>query len=185
MISCFEKRVWSKFGFQKEKIIVANYSRVSVLKFTVLAGLMVMMGGVFGARVMVFGVFDLLHDGHRAFLQQAQEHGSELIVIVTRDSVVQRLKNKLPHEHQDLRMRNVRLVAGVTDVLLGDEILGTYTALKKYLPDIICLGYDQKALADDLKQRMARGALPLIPLIFLHAYKPEIFHTSLLNIKNT
>jgi len=98
---------------------------------------------------------------------------------------VQRLKNKLPHEHQAVRMRNVCLVEGVTDVLLGDEILGTYTALKKYLPDIICLGYDQKALADDLKQRMARGTIPMIPLIFLQAYQPEIFHTSLLNIKNT
>jgi len=131
--------------------------------------------------VLIFGVFDLLHDGHRAFLTQALNHGSALVAVVTRDSVVQRLKNKLPHENQELRMHNMRMVVGVFDVVLGDELLGTYAVLKKYKPAVICLGYDQKALGDDLQQRMQQGILPEIPLVFLKAYKPEILHTSLLS----
>lgn len=37
-------------------------------------------------RVMVFGVFDGLHPGHRAFLRQARKKGDKLIVVVARDN---------------------------------------------------------------------------------------------------
>lgn len=129
--------------------------------------------------VMVFGVFDLLHEGHRAFLNQAVACGSRLIIVVTPDSVVQLLKKRVPHDNQIQRMRNVKAVID-GEVVLGDTELGTYEVIKKYCPDIICLGYDQVALERDLRQRMAAGSLPAMLLLTLKAYKPELYHTSLL-----
>ena len=43
-------------------------------------------------RVMVFGSFDPLHDGHRSLFRQARKHGDELVVVVARDVNIARLK---------------------------------------------------------------------------------------------
>lgn len=129
--------------------------------------------------VMVFGVFDLLHEGHRSFLNQAAECGDHLIVVVTPDSVVQLLKKRTPRDNQTQRMRTIKTAIDC-EVVLGDTELGTYAVVRKYHPDIICLGYDQQALGSDLKQRMTAGSLPTISLVVLKSYKPELYHTSLL-----
>src|SRR3989338_7175861 len=96
----------------------------------------------FGIAV-VFGVFDMFHPGHLSFLKQAMEIGKKLVVGVARDSVVKQLKGRKPHFSERERMTHVEkeLKNGVR-VVLGDRKLGTYSALKKYRPDAICLGYD-------------------------------------------
>ena len=129
---------------------------------------------------VVFGVFDCLHDGHRDFLRQASELADECVVIVARDSAVLALKNKKPQESEEARLRNVRAVAGVADAVLGDVEQGTYDVLKKLQPDVILLGYDQDWLERDLKEKMTSGALSAVPLARLDPYKPEQFHTSII-----
>ena len=131
-------------------------------------------------KVMVFGVFDQLHEGHRKFLGVAGSHGGKLIAVVARDDTVQLLKQKVPVENEGERMRRVGALAEVAQVELGDAALGAYTVIKKYQPDVICLGYDQQALADDLKMRMASGEISVIRLVRLQAHEPERLHTSLL-----
>lgn len=133
---------------------------------------------------MVFGVFDMLHPGHLSFLKQAMKIGKELIVVVARDSVVKRLKGKAPHFSERERVAYVKkeLKNGVV-VVLGDRKLGTYSAIKKYKPDAICLGYDQRALAEDLKNRIRQKHIPRVRLIRLRAHKPRRFHTSFLRQK--
>lgn len=132
-------------------------------------------------RVMVFGVFDCLHEGHRWFLNMAREYGGELIVAVARDSVVEDLKRRKPAEDQETRRAALEALACVSRAELGDEEKGVYSMLKKHMPNVICLGYDQDALACDLAERMARGEIPAIPLVRLAAYGPERFHSSLTN----
>ena len=39
-------------------------------------------------KVMVFGTFDRLHDGHRFFLREAEKLGTTLFIVVARDSMV-------------------------------------------------------------------------------------------------
>lgn len=70
-------------------------------------------------RVMVFGVFDRFHPGHLAFLEQAARQAMELVVVVARDSVVFRLKKKRPFHDENLRIKNLRKVRGVTRVVRG------------------------------------------------------------------
>ena len=129
---------------------------------------------------MVFGVFDRLHPGHVSFLEQAAGMGGELIVVLARDASVLELKNKMPYHSEQERMHAVRDVSGVALVILGDEKLGSYKVIEMHQPDVICLGYDQHGLAEDIKKRIKKGELASISLIKLDAHKPEVFHTSLL-----
>ena len=104
-------------------------------------------------KVMVFGVFDRLHPGHLDFLRQAREHGDELIAVVARDQAVMELKNKKPLHSGKERLAMVQNVAEVTQAVFGDEVQGTYGVIATHQPDVICVGYDQHGLAEDLKER--------------------------------
>src|SRR3989338_6851974 len=59
-------------------------------------------------KVMVFGVFDRLHSGHRAFLRQAKKHGKKLMVVIAHDSSVLKLKKKRPWQSERQRMVAIR-----------------------------------------------------------------------------
>lgn len=130
---------------------------------------------------MVFGVFDCLHAGHRAFLRQAKERARTLIAAVARASVARGLKNKNPLQSEQKRLVALARVAGVSRAVLGDRTPGRYGVIKKYRPDVILLGYDQRRLMEDLRGRMRLGTVPRIRLIRLKAYRPQRYHTSRLH----
>lgn len=100
--------------------------------------------------------------------------------IVARDTVVELLKRKKPFHSEKLRLANVRASGYITDAEFGDEKIGMYDVIKRLQPDVICLGYDQKELAQDLREKMNSGVIPLIPLIVIEAYRPDRYHTSVL-----
>lgn len=131
--------------------------------------------------IMVFGVFDRLHPGHLSFLKQAKHYGEKLIVVVARDSVVRELKNKNPEHGEKERMVALCKLPEVNKVLLGDKKQGSYGVIKKYKPEIICLGYDQQTFLQDLRKKMRSGIISKVKLVRLHAHKSEKFHSSLLN----
>lgn len=131
---------------------------------------------------MVFGVFDGLHPGHRAFLRQAKRYGRELIAVVARNSAVRKLKNKKPKQNERVRLRAIRKMKGVSRAVLGDQKQGGYGVIRKYKPDVICLGYDQQRLGKDLWQQMRLGRIPRIQLVRLKSFRPEKFHTSKINV---
>ena len=129
---------------------------------------------------MVFGVFDGLHAGHRAFLSTAKKRGDELIAVVARDETVRLLKNKTPRFSEKKRVRAIR-ASGLADrVVLGDREQGTYGIIRRYRPDSICLGYDQKALARNLRARMRERAIAPVRIIRLGSHSPRMFKSSLL-----
>jgi len=136
-----------------------------------------------GKRVVVFGVFDGVHDGHREFFSQAREFADRLIVIVGRDGAAFRLKDQKPQYSEAERLDLVAHEHWVTAAVLGDEELSTYTVLEELDPDVICLGYDQQAIREDLQMWMDRTG-KLIPMHYMKPYKPHRFHSSLLR-RNT
>ena len=131
-------------------------------------------------RVVVFGIFDGVHDGHRDFFRQAREYGDELIAIVGRDRSARSLKSKTPRYSEEERVELVWQEPWVSDVSLGDEELSSYRVLLKLNPDAICLGYDQQALWENLQTWMIEVGKE-IPIHFLKPYKPNIFHNALLS----
>ena len=130
--------------------------------------------------VVVFGVFDLFHPGHRYFLDQSRSYGDSLIVVVTRDSIVSRLKSRLPIDDENARLNNVRNQPGVDIALFGDEELGVYSVLHEYRPTVICLGHDQTALRRDLEYRIDRKTIQPSRLISIDAYHPDKYSSTIL-----
>ena len=92
-------------------------------------------------RVVVFGIYDGIHAGHRDFLRQAGAYGDELLAIVGRDESVVRLKGKTPIYLEKTRLELVAQEEWVGDVILGDEEPSSYRVLGELNPDVICSGH--------------------------------------------
>ena len=131
-------------------------------------------------KVIVFGVFDRLHDGHRYFLKSAGEYG-ELIVAVAPDEHVKILKQKTPQEGEEKRIAALQDFLRDVTIVLGDKELGSYGVIRQLKPDIICAGYDQDKLTLDLKKKMKTGEIPKIPIIEIESFKPDKYHSTLLS----
>ena len=129
---------------------------------------------------MVFGVFDGLHSGHRHFLKEAKKYGNKLIVVVAPDKVVSSLKKRRARKGERARREAVSRIPGVYKAVLGDKAQGSYTVVKRYRPDVICLGYDQDWLKNDLEEKIFKKLLLLIRLIQLAPHRPHELHTSLI-----
>ena len=100
--------------------------------------------------VVIFGIFDVIHEGHRHFLREARTCGDRLIVVVGRDGAVVELKNQRPRYPEELRAARLREEPWVDEALMGDIELSSYRVLEDLEPDLICLGYDQLELGKDL-----------------------------------
>ncbi len=131
-------------------------------------------------KVMVFGTFDGIHAGHRAFLREAKNQGDYLIAVVAPDHAATHLKGKRPSLDENSRMEELRREAGVDEVVLGDAELDTWEVLSVHKPQIIALGYDQAALKTALEANSARTG-EHFKLAVMRPYEPHKYHTSLLS----
>lgn len=134
-------------------------------------------------KVLVFGVFDGVHDGHRALFRQAKALGDHLTVAAAQDEIVAQLKGKLPFHTIDARMELIDAEPDVDAVIPGDAILGTYEVVFRTRPHIIALGYDQRALREDLSSKL-NGLGVESEIVVLAAHRPEELHNSLLHPQN-
>ncbi len=133
-------------------------------------------------KVLVFGAFDGLHEGHMDFFRQAKKYGDCLVVVVGRDSTVQRVKNRLPKFNEQERLKSILTNSHelVSEARLGNEGNNPYKIIEEIKPDIICLGYDQTHFTEKLEQRIKEFGLN-IEIKRLKPYRPEQFHSSILN----
>ena len=122
-------------------------------------------------KIIVFGSFDPLHEGHRGFFRQAKRLGDYLIVVVARDDNIKKIKNHESRIKEDERLKTVQAEKNVDQAILGD-IGGNYTALEKIMPDIIAIGYDQK-IPEDLKNKVSK-----LKTVRLKPFHPEKYKSS-------
>jgi len=109
--------------------------------------------------VLASGVFDLLHLGHVRFLEEAKKTGGEnakLIVIIARDSTVEKTKGRKPIMSEDQRRALVESLKVVDEAALGYEDLDIGEVIEKIKPDVIALGYDQADMEKDVKTYVAK-----------------------------
>lgn len=130
-------------------------------------------------RVLVFGTFDRLHDGHRFLLSKARKLGNHLTVCLAQDEMVKQLKNHPPKQSLAERKMALKALESVDDVLDGDLMLGQYACVTKANPDVIAIGYDQTALREDLESWLSKHGHE-IEIKLMDSYKPEIYKSSLL-----
>lgn len=129
-------------------------------------------------KVIAFGTFDFFHAGHDFLLKKAKEQGDHLIVVVARDQTVKRIKGELPENREKKRLKLVKAHPAVYKAVLGN-LNDKYSAIKKYRPQVIVLGYDQYVFTQQLKPILIKNKIAA-EIIRLPAYKPEIYKSSIL-----
>lgn len=91
---------------------------------------------------LIGGVFDILHPGHIATLEEAKKHVDLLSVVVARDRTVFLNKKRLPLNNERFRLKMVSSLKPVDVAILGSEE-DFMEPVRLIKPDIIFLGYDQ------------------------------------------
>lgn len=115
--------------------------------------------------VLASGVFDLLHLGHVRFLEEAKKAGGEkakLVVIVARDTTVEKTKGRKPIMSENQRCALVKSLKVVDEVVLGYERFHIGEVIEKIKPDIIALGYDQAGMEIEVKNYIESNCLPIV-----------------------
>jgi len=104
--------------------------------------------------VLASGVFDLLHLGHVKFLEYAKKAGGEnakLVVIIARDSTVEKTKGRKPIMSEDQRRTLVESLKVVDEAVLGYENFDIGEVIETIKPDVIALGYDQEDMEKEVQ----------------------------------
>lgn len=130
---------------------------------------------------MCFGTFDILHEGHKFYLAEAKKLGDYLVVVVARDGTVKEVKKRQPLHSENERVRNLQQLGIADKVVLGNSG-DKLKIVEEEKPQIICLGYDQKAFTENAKEKLLRRGLN-VEVVRLPAYKPEIYKSSMLRKK--
>jgi FAD synthetase len=114
--------------------------------------------------VLASGVFDLLHLGHVRFLEEAKQAGGEnakLVVIIARDSTVEKTKGKKPIMSEEQRCILVESLKVVDKAILGFEGFDIGEVIDEIKPDIIALGYDQTEMETAIQTYITMHQLPI------------------------
>lgn len=130
---------------------------------------------------MVFGSFDVLHEGHRFLFSEARKYGDYVVVVVARDKRYQQLKSKNPVYTEMQRVEYVQREKDVDKALLGSDV-DVYKVIEDEKPDVICLGYDQKHYVDKLAEKIKEFGLK-IEIVRIASYKPDVYKSSLIKAK--
>lgn len=115
--------------------------------------------------VMTNGCFDLLHQGHVDYLQQARDLGDVLIVAVNSDSSVKQLKGPTrPIVPEENRMALLSALSCVDLVVSFDEET-PQRLIGEVLPDILVKGGDYKVeeIAGHEEVQAAGGRVVILP----------------------
>lgn len=114
--------------------------------------------------VLASGVFDLLHLGHVKFLEEAKRAGgknAKLLVIIARDSTVEKTKGRRPIMPENQRRALVESLKVVDEAALGLEDFDIGNVIETTKPDVVALGYDQLGMEGLVKQFVASHNLKL------------------------
>jgi len=131
-------------------------------------------------KVMVFGVFDGVHEGHRAMLKEARTYGDYLIAVVAQDHIVEHLKGHLPGINFAERFEHLEKEDSVDRVAIGDAELAVWNVVNKYEPDVIALGYDQSEIKEDLENNQSNFKKKP-EIVVLKSFEPNKYHNRILN----
>ncbi|GIK84506.1 MAG: hypothetical protein BroJett025_11280 [Patescibacteria group bacterium] len=134
-----------------------------------------------GKKVLVTGVFDVLHEEHRNFLKKAKSLGEYLVVGIESDVRVRQIKGEgRPVNTEQLRKKNVEALAIADEVFILPEQFSKpedhSTLIQKIRPDYLAVSSHTKHL--DKKQAILEqfGG----EVVVVHEYNPKISTTKLL-----
>jgi rfaE bifunctional protein nucleotidyltransferase chain/domain len=123
--------------------------------------------------VLTGGVFDIVHIGHLATLQEAKKLGDILTVVVARDKTVEKMKRRKPINEEMARLGIIRSLKPVDFALLGSE-KDMFDPVRKIKPDFIVLGYDQEHDEKEIEKRLRKLGMTSTKVIRLKVAIPGL-----------
>jgi FAD synthetase len=114
--------------------------------------------------VLASGTFDLLHLGHVKYLEEARKAGgrnAELIVIVARDSTVEKRRGTKPIVSENQRRALVDSLKVVDEAILGYEEFDIEKVIEKIKPNVIALGYDRGDIEQTVRNYVKEEGLKI------------------------
>ncbi len=129
--------------------------------------------------VLAGGVYDVLHLGHLAALDEAKSLGDVLVVVVATDVTVEMLKGRKPLFPEKDRQALVAGLKPVDKAILGYEDVGFgfEQVLMEVMPDIVAFGYDQENLEKTVRELIERRNLR-IQMVKLSKFDHEKYASS-------
>jgi len=130
--------------------------------------------------VLASGTFDLLHLGHVKYLEEAKRAGgrnAELIVIVARDSTVEKRRGTKPIVPENQRRALVDSLKVVDDAVLGYEDFDIEKVIQKIKPDVIALGYDRSDIQQAVRDYVKENRL-VIKVVKISKFEDEELNSS-------
>jgi len=114
--------------------------------------------------VLASGTFDLIHLGHIRYLEEAKKAGgrnAELIVIVARDSTVEKRKGEKPVMSENQRRALVESLKVVDEAVLGYRDFDIGKVIEKIKPDVIAVGHDQDGMEKTIRSYVRESELKI------------------------
>jgi FAD synthetase len=127
--------------------------------------------------ILASGTFDLLHLGHVKYLEEAKKAGgknAKLVVIVARDSTVEKRKGRKPVMPEEQRRVLVESLKVVDKALLGYENFDMGKVIENLKPDIIAVGYDQNGIEAQAHKTVEEKKLNIRVVKIKKFGKPEL-----------
>jgi len=129
-------------------------------------------------KVLAFGCFDLLHPGHIFYLERARKLGSELIVVVARDSTIEEGKRHEPMQDEKARLAVVKALKPVDKAALGLKAGDKLGIIGKYRPDVIALGHDQAVTRQEIRRYLKENGLKA-KIVRMPAFKRKKYKSTI------
>jgi cytidyltransferase-like protein len=113
--------------------------------------------------VLAGGVYDVLHLGHLAALNEAKSLGDLLVAVVATDITVEVLKGRKPLFPEKDRQALIEGLKPVDKAILGYEDVGFgfEQVLTEVMPDIVAFGYDQEKLEKTVREIIEKRNLKI------------------------
>ena len=129
--------------------------------------------------VLAGGVYDVLHLGHLAALNEAKSLGDLLVAVVATDITVEMLKGRKPLFPEKDRQALVEGLKPVDKAILGYEDVGFgfEQVLTEVMPDIVAFGYDQENLEKTVREIIEKHKLK-IQMVKLSKFDHEKYASS-------
>jgi D-glycero-beta-D-manno-heptose 1-phosphate adenylyltransferase len=133
------------------------------------------------SKILVTGVFDLLHYEHINFLQKAKALGDYLIVGIESDVRVRQLKGEnRPINNQESRIQNLELLSIADEVFVLPANMGEkqiqQNLIKKIKPQFLAVSSHTPFIAEKRKIIEKYGG----KLVVVHQQNPKISTSKLL-----
>jgi len=124
-------------------------------------------------RVIAFGAFDPLHEGHIDFLRQAKALGDHLTVVVAHDSAIVAHKHRDAKQSEEERMNAIRVLPFVDEVILGRKTAHKYHIFDEVQFDIIAMGYNQLPSDEEVLDALHERGKYDVKVVRLNPFQPE------------